>query len=84
MESFPHIFDLLPDVLVVEVHLGHLRKVVARPLKRTIQRSLETRIGRQIVAGEIADGSRIRVAVKGGDLTITTEAPQAADESAGE
>jgi ATP-dependent Clp protease ATP-binding subunit ClpB len=56
----------------------------ARPLKRTIQRSLETRIGRQIVAGEIADGSRIRVAVKDGALAITTEPPQAADESAGE
>jgi ATP-dependent Clp protease ATP-binding subunit ClpB len=56
----------------------------ARPLKRTIQRSLETRIGRQIVAGEIPDGSRIRVAVKDGALAIETEAPQSADEPGGE
>ena len=56
----------------------------ARPLKRTIQRSLETRIGRQIVSGEIPDGSRIRVAVQGGDLVITTEASPATDEPAEE
>jgi ATP-dependent Clp protease ATP-binding subunit ClpB len=56
----------------------------ARPLKRTIQRSLETRIGRRLVAGEIPDGSTITVSVKDGALAIKTEAPQAADESASE
>ena len=51
----------------------------ARPLKRYIQRHLETRIGRQLVSGEIADGSRIRVGVKDEALTIETEAPDAAN-----
>lgn len=39
----------------------------ARPLKRYMQRTLETRIGRAIVAGEIADGSTVSVSVKDGD-----------------
>ncbi|MDB5107995.1 MAG: ATP-dependent chaperone ClpB, partial [Candidatus Binatus sp.] len=33
----------------------------ARPLKRVIQRELETGIGRKIISGEIRDGSRVRV-----------------------
>ena len=33
----------------------------ARPLKRTIQRELETRIARMIVAGEVREGGTVRV-----------------------
>ncbi|HUY20371.1 MAG TPA: ATP-dependent chaperone ClpB [Candidatus Binataceae bacterium] len=33
----------------------------ARPLKRMIQRELETAIGRRMLTGEIRDGSRVRV-----------------------
>ncbi len=33
----------------------------ARPLKRLIQRELETAIGRRLISGEIRDGSRVRV-----------------------
>jgi ATP-dependent Clp protease ATP-binding subunit ClpB len=55
----------------------------ARPLKRYIQRHLETRVGRQLVAGDIPDGSRLRVAIKEEELAIEAEAPPAADESAG-
>ncbi len=42
----------------------------ARPLKRYLQRELETRLGRAIIAGEIADGSRVRVGVKDGALSV--------------
>ena len=42
----------------------------ARPLKRLIQRDLETRVGREIVAGRIADGDSITVDVKEGQLSI--------------
>jgi ATP-dependent Clp protease ATP-binding subunit ClpB len=50
----------------------------ARPLKRFIQRELETRLGRAIIAGEIVDGSRVKVDVKGGALVFetSTDAPQ--------
>jgi ATP-dependent Clp protease ATP-binding subunit ClpB len=45
----------------------------ARPLKRYIQRQLETRIGRQIIGGEIPDGSTITIDADKTDLTITTK-----------
>ncbi len=43
----------------------------ARPLKRLIQRELETALGRKLLAGEIRDGSRVRVdaSVRGLDFT---------------
>ncbi|MBL8732628.1 MAG: ATP-dependent chaperone ClpB [Planctomycetes bacterium] len=43
----------------------------ARPLKRFLQRELETRIGRQLIAGEVPDGSVIEVNVRDGRLVIT-------------
>ncbi|MCX5675546.1 MAG: hypothetical protein NTX87_11115, partial [Planctomycetota bacterium] len=42
----------------------------ARPMKRFIQRELETRLGRQIIAGEIPDGSTVTVSAQKGELTI--------------
>ncbi len=42
----------------------------ARPLKRFLQRELETRIGRKLIAGEIQDGQTILVDVVDGALTV--------------
>jgi ATP-dependent Clp protease ATP-binding subunit ClpB len=42
----------------------------ARPMKRYLQRELETRIGRAIIAGEIPDGSTVTVSVKKGELAV--------------
>ncbi|MBE3100608.1 MAG: ATP-dependent chaperone ClpB [Planctomycetes bacterium] len=42
----------------------------ARPMKRFIQRELETRLGRQIIAGEIPDGSTVTVSARKGELAI--------------
>jgi ATP-dependent Clp protease ATP-binding subunit ClpB len=42
----------------------------ARPLRRFIQREVETRIGRALVAGEIGDGSTIVVDLAGDELVI--------------
>lgn len=47
----------------------------ARPLKRFIQRSLETRVARAIIAGEAAEGSVIQVDESGGGLTVTILKP---------
>ena len=49
----------------------------ARPLKRFLQRELETRIGRQLIAGGVPDGSTVRVDLKDGELTVATAAPAA-------
>jgi len=42
----------------------------ARPMKRFIQRELETRVGRAIIAGQAPDGSTITVSVKSGELAV--------------
>ncbi|MGC8491885.1 MAG: ATP-dependent chaperone ClpB [Syntrophobacteraceae bacterium] len=43
----------------------------ARPLKRYMQREVETRIGRAIIAGDIMDGSTITIDARDGELTVT-------------
>jgi ATP-dependent Clp protease ATP-binding subunit ClpB len=42
----------------------------ARPLKRYLQHHLETKIGRAMIASEIAEASRIRVDEENGELII--------------
>ncbi len=42
----------------------------ARPLKRYLQRELETRIGRKLIAGEVPDGSLVEVVLRDGALAV--------------
>lgn len=54
----------------------------ARPLRRYIQREVETRIGRALVAGDIRDGATIIVDVEDDELVVRwrnsdAEAPEA-------
>jgi len=42
----------------------------ARPLKRFLQRELETRIGRALIGGEILDGAKITIALEKGMLVV--------------
>ena len=44
----------------------------ARPLKRYIQRELETKVGRALIADELAPGSVVRVDAAGGGLVVST------------
>ena len=51
----------------------------ARPLKRMLQRELETVLGRRLLAGEVRDNSRVVVDCADGDLVFRSEAhPEAA------
>ena len=56
----------------------------ARPLKRYLQREVETRVGRAIIAGDVGEGGRITVDAPGGedatglDVRIDAAAPLAA------
>ncbi|MBX7138844.1 MAG: ATP-dependent chaperone ClpB [Oligoflexia bacterium] len=43
----------------------------ARPLKRYIQRELETKIGRALIADQVPDGSTIKVDLKNDELQIS-------------
>ena len=42
----------------------------ARPMKRYIQRHLETKLGRALIAGDIVDGTHIRVDVENSELVF--------------
>ena len=44
----------------------------ARPLKRFLQRRIETPLSRKLIAGEIADGSHISVELKAEELVFAT------------
>ena len=44
----------------------------ARPLKRFLQRQIETALARRILAGEISDSSHVTVDVRKGQLAFTT------------
>jgi ATP-dependent Clp protease ATP-binding subunit ClpB len=48
----------------------------ARPLRRFIQREVETRIGRALLSGEIRDGATIVVDVQDGELTVAWRNPE--------
>ena len=50
----------------------------ARPLKRFLQRELETRIGRKLIAGEIPDGSQVSIDLRSGQLHFETVVPSPA------
>lgn len=51
----------------------------ARPLKRFMQRSLETRVARALIAGEAEEGSTVEVDEQDGSLTVSIR-PAAAEE----
>ena len=53
----------------------------ARPLKRFLQRQLETRIGRAVIAGEVGEGAMVRVDVRDGAFDVTVVAAVAAPEA---
>ena len=42
----------------------------ARPLKRYLQQEVETRLGRAIIAGEVADGSSVTIDSDGDELSL--------------
>jgi ATP-dependent Clp protease ATP-binding subunit ClpB len=46
----------------------------ARPLKRFLQRRVETPLSRKLIAGEITDGSHVTVGFKAGELVFGTTA----------
>lgn len=45
----------------------------ARPVKRYLQRHLETRLGKMLIAGEIKDNSVVRIDVEGEEFTFLSE-----------
>jgi ATP-dependent Clp protease ATP-binding subunit ClpB len=44
----------------------------ARPLKRLIQRELETKLSRSLLKGEVVDFSRVEIVIKDGELAFSS------------
>jgi ATP-dependent Clp protease ATP-binding subunit ClpB len=51
----------------------------ARPLRRFIQREVETRIGRALLSGEILDGAKITLDADGDELVVRWRNPDEAE-----
>ncbi len=45
----------------------------ARPLRRFLAREVETRIGRELLRGDVPDGAHVSVDVAAGEITVTFE-----------
>ncbi len=54
----------------------------ARPLRRFIAHEVETRIGRALLAGDVADGGVVRIAVEDGELAVDVVAAPGASGTA--
>ena len=58
-------------------HAGFDPVYGARPLKRFLQREIETRIARLLVAGDIPEGSQVEVVLEEGQLAVRHQPPEA-------
>jgi ATP-dependent Clp protease ATP-binding subunit ClpB len=71
--------ELTPEAEQFLVGEGHDRAWGARPLKRAIQRLVETPLSREVLAGRVGEGDTVRIALGDGALTFeTVAAPPAA------
>ena len=57
-------------------HAGFDPVYGARPLKRFLQREIETRIARLLVAGDMPEGSRVEVVLNEGQLAVRHQPPE--------
>jgi ATP-dependent Clp protease ATP-binding subunit ClpB len=62
--------ELAEDARLYIAREGYDPAYGARPLRRYLQREIETRLARALIAGEVADGSRVIIAVKDNKLTL--------------
>ncbi len=59
------------------VKVGYDPAFGARPLKRAIQKEIETPLARKIVGGEVKDGQKVVADARGGELVLKVESAQA-------
>jgi ATP-dependent Clp protease ATP-binding subunit ClpB len=68
-------FEISEDAKALVAENAYDPQFGARPIKRYLQRELENRIARQILAGELKDGDKIVVSVKDGKLDARAVQP---------
>lgn len=62
--------EVNPSALSLMAEKGYDPVYGARPLKRFIQRELETKIGRALISGGVVSGATLKVEVDGGNLAV--------------
>jgi ATP-dependent Clp protease ATP-binding subunit ClpB len=67
--------ELTPEARALIAEKGFDPVYGARPLKRYLQRELETRIGRALIAGEAPEGSTVRVGVENHAVSVAVVPP---------
>lgn len=65
--------EVTADAMSIIAKSGYDLVYGARPLKRYLQRNLESKVARMIIAGEAQDGSIIKVENQGNDIVINVE-----------
>ena len=76
--------ELTPAARGFTARAGYDPVYGARPLKRYLQREVETRVGRALVAGDIGPGDRVRIDVENGSLAIRSESASGSAEATGD
>jgi len=59
------------------IQVGYDPAYGARPLKRAIQKEVETPLARMLVAGEVRDGKKVQLDFRAGALKFEVESPKA-------
>ncbi|MDR3332084.1 MAG: AAA family ATPase, partial [Synergistaceae bacterium] len=62
--------DVTPGALSVIAKNSYDPVYGARPIKRYIQRRIETEVARELISGEVQDGGRITVENQGNDIVV--------------
>ena len=63
------------------IRVGYDPAFGARPLKRAIQKELETRLARKLISGEIRDGQTVTADVRSGEIALEVESNAAVSAS---
>lgn len=63
--------EVTPEALTTAAKTGYDHIYGARPLRRYLQKNLETKIARKLIDGTAAEGSVIKVESMGGDLVLS-------------
>jgi ATP-dependent Clp protease ATP-binding subunit ClpB len=68
-------FEVDPEALRHIALAAYAPVFGARPVKRYIQKHIETELGRRIIRGGVPDDSSVRLLLRGGELDFQVEAP---------
>ena len=67
--------EATPDAIRHIAESGYDPVYGARPIKRYLQKHVETTLGRRLIAGDVPDGSTVRMVLRAGEIDFEIEPP---------